>query len=166
MTKTVDNGTLADYNVATGAGAVDADTQRVTLASDDPAVVKLGTIDADTGNIATSVATIAGAVSGTEVQVDIASVVGTSSNEAGQATISNTSATIVASGSGRRGVLVVNQQTVPVYIDPSGGTATTSMFRLDPGAAVVLPVTTAVTGIASAAYTPSGDAKVHWMTFA
>lgn len=39
--------------IAAGAGAVDALTPRVILASDDPAVTKLGTIDTDTGNIAT-----------------------------------------------------------------------------------------------------------------
>ena len=44
--------------VTAGAGAVAAGTPRVTLASDDPAVAKLGTIDTDTGNIATSVAQI------------------------------------------------------------------------------------------------------------
>lgn len=38
-----------------GAGAVSAGVQRMTLASDDPAVAKLGTIDTDTGNIATAV---------------------------------------------------------------------------------------------------------------
>ena len=37
-----------------GAGAVAANTPRVTLASDDPAVALLGTIDADTGNAATA----------------------------------------------------------------------------------------------------------------
>ena len=64
--KTVGNteGGANDYDVAVGAGAVDADTQRLTLASDDPAVVLLGTIDADTS-------TLAGAVSGTEMQVDV-----------------------------------------------------------------------------------------------
>lgn len=46
--------------VAAGAGAVDALTQRVTLASDDPAVALLATIDADTGNISGNTATIAG----------------------------------------------------------------------------------------------------------
>jgi hypothetical protein len=59
--------------VVGGAGAVAAGVQRMTLASDDPAVAKLGTIDTDTGNIATSTATIAGAVSGSEMQVDIVS---------------------------------------------------------------------------------------------
>jgi hypothetical protein len=71
VAKTVDNGSNPDYDVATGAGAVSDDVQRVTLASDDPAVAKLGTIDTDTGNIATSAATLAGAVSGTELQVDV-----------------------------------------------------------------------------------------------
>lgn len=41
--------------ITAGAGAVGASTPRVTLASDDPGVALLGTIDADTGNIATSV---------------------------------------------------------------------------------------------------------------
>lgn len=39
-----------------GAGAVGASTPRVTLGSDDPAVGKLGTIDTDTGNMATLLA--------------------------------------------------------------------------------------------------------------
>lgn len=51
---------LAGTAVTAGAGAVAAGTPRVTLASDDPAVAKLGTIDTDTGNIATDTATIAG----------------------------------------------------------------------------------------------------------
>ena len=41
--------------VAAGAGAVDALTQRTTLASDDPAVALLGTIDTDTGAIVTGI---------------------------------------------------------------------------------------------------------------
>jgi hypothetical protein len=55
------------------AGAVASGVLRVTLASDDPAVAKLGTIDTDTGNIATNTSTIAGAVDGSEMQVDIVS---------------------------------------------------------------------------------------------
>lgn len=56
----LDSVTLA----ASGAGAVSAGVQRMTLASDDPAVALLGTMDADTS-------TLAGAVSGTEMQVDV-----------------------------------------------------------------------------------------------
>lgn len=57
--------------VTAGAGAVAANTPRVTLASDDPGVALLTTIDGDTGTIATHAATLAGAVSGTEMQVDV-----------------------------------------------------------------------------------------------
>lgn len=46
---------VGQAGVAAGAGAVGANTPRVTLASDDPGVALLGTIDTDTGNIATSV---------------------------------------------------------------------------------------------------------------
>ena len=92
--------------------------------------------------------------------------IGTGTNAATQVTVTNSSTSIVAADADRRGILLVNQQTVPVYVDPSGGTAATTHFRLDPGAAVFLPVTTAVTGITSAAYSASGDAKVHILAFA
>lgn len=49
------NPIVGQAGVAAGAGSVSATVQRVTLASDDPGVALLGTIDADTGNIATSV---------------------------------------------------------------------------------------------------------------
>ena len=88
--------------------------------------------------------------------------VGTATNAASQVTISNASTTIIAARSGRRGVQVLNKQTVAVSIDVSGGTAVyATHFVLDPGAAVFLPVTNAVTGITSAAYSASGDAKLH-----
>lgn len=44
--------------ITAGAGAVGASTPRMTLASDDPAVALLTTIDGDTGNIATAAAAI------------------------------------------------------------------------------------------------------------
>lgn len=87
--------------------------------------------------------------------------IGVGAGASAQTTISSTSATVIASRAGRRAVLILNLQTVAVYIDASGGTATTSHFRLDPGASLVIPTAAAVTGITSAAYTASGDAKVH-----
>jgi hypothetical protein len=48
----------------TGAGAVDASTQRVTLGSDDPAVALLGTMDTDTSAMAVSLAVIDAVVFG------------------------------------------------------------------------------------------------------
>ena len=47
-----------------GAGAVAAGVQRVTMASDDPGVALLGTIDADTGAIKTAVELLDNAISG------------------------------------------------------------------------------------------------------
>lgn len=88
---------------------------------------------------------------------------GSATNIASQVTVTNSSTAIVAARATRRAVVLLNLQTVAVYVDPTGGTATTSMFRLDPGASITLPVVTAVTGITSAAYTASGDAKVHIM---
>lgn len=143
-------------------GAASSANQATVIGHLDGVETLLGTIDADTGSIATSAATLAGAVNGTEMQVDVASVAGTATNGAGQTTVTNSSTSIIASRAGRRGVLLTNYQTVAVYLDPSGGTATTSMFRLDPGASIVLPVTSAITGITSAAYSASGDAKVHY----
>lgn len=46
------DGTAVD--AVAGAGAVGTGVQRITLASDDPAVALLGTIDADTGNAVTA----------------------------------------------------------------------------------------------------------------
>lgn len=88
---------------------------------------------------------------------------GATSGSAGQTTVTNSSTTIKAADETRKRIILVNNQTVPVYIDPSGGTATTSMFRLDPGASVTLSVTCAVTGITSAAYTAASDDKVHYI---
>ena len=45
---------IAGTVVATGAGAVSAGVQRMTLSSDDPAVTLLGTIDTDTGAMVTA----------------------------------------------------------------------------------------------------------------
>lgn len=115
------------------------------------------TVDGTVSIGGTAVVSVAGTASVSEV--------GTGTNAATQVTVSNSSTTIVSARSGRRGVLLVNYQTVAVYIDPSGGTATTSMFRIDPGATLVLPVTSAVTGITSAAYSASGDAKMHIIEF-
>jgi len=88
--------------------------------------------------------------------------VGTGTNASSQVTVTNSSTTIIAARAGRRGVLVLNKQTVAVAIDSSGGTAVyATHFVLDPGAAMFLSVTNAITGITSAAYTATGDAKLH-----
>jgi len=79
-----------------GAGAVAAGVQRVTLASDDPAVVDLAamealltTIDADTGAIKTATELIDNAISGTEMQVDVVAALPAGDNNIGNVDIAS-----------------------------------------------------------------------------
>jgi hypothetical protein len=78
---------------------------------------------------------------------------------AAQVTVTNSSTTIAAARDTRHSVTIVNYQTVAVYIDDAA--ATTAAFRLDPGASITIFTGAVVNGITSAAYTASGDAKVH-----
>lgn len=85
--------------VAGGAGAVGATTQRMTLASDDPGVALLTTIDADTGSMATLLGTIdsdtsslAGCVSGTELQVDVVGALPAGTNNIGDVDVASIAA--------------------------------------------------------------------------
>jgi hypothetical protein len=103
---------IAGTDLVGGAGAVAAGVQRVTLASDDPAVtdlaalevlatsieadtdamvtdlaameVLLGTIDADTDAIKTAVETIDNAISGAEMQVDVVAPLPAGTNAIGK----------------------------------------------------------------------------------
>jgi len=111
----------------------------------------------------TNVATDERTIAATTVHVPRYVPIGGTSGAAGQVTITNSSTTIAAAAATRLRLIIVNRQTVAVFIDPSGGTATTAMFRLDPGESVTLQVTSLVTAITAAAYSASGDAKVHYI---
>lgn len=77
--------------------------------------------------------------------------------------ISNTAATIAAARDTRKRLVIVNYQTVPIYVGISTVTTSTG-FRLDPGASLTLYTTALVQGITSAAYTAAGeDDKVHYV---
>lgn len=78
------NPIVGQAGVAAGAGAVGVTVPRVTLASDDPAVAKLGTIDADTGAIKTAVEILDNAIAGNEMQVDIVAALPTGANVIGK----------------------------------------------------------------------------------
>lgn len=115
-----------------------------------------------TAGSGTTIATDERTIASTSVHVQRVYDMGASTGSSGQTTVTNSSTTIKAADETRKRIVMVNRQTVAVFVDPSGGTATTSMFRLDPGDSLTLYVTSAVTGITSAAYTASGDAKVHY----
>ena len=141
---------MAD-NVAITAGT------GTTIATDDVAGVQVQRVKETWGPDGTATDVDKTAAAALPVQS-----VGTGTNASSQVTVTNSSTTIIAARAGRRGVLIVNKQTVAVSIDASGGTAVyATHFVLDPGASLFLPVTNAVTGITSAAYTATGDAKLH-----
>lgn len=81
----------------------------------------------------------------------------------GHVSISNSAATLVAARETRKTLLIVNYQTVPIYVGVA--TVTTSNgVRLDPGASMVFNSTALIQGITTAAYTASGeDTKVHYL---
>lgn len=116
-----------------------------------------------TAGSGTTIGTDERTIASTAVQIQRVYDMGGSSGSAGQTAVTNTSTTIKAADETRKRIVLLNLQSVPVYLDPSGGTATTSMFRLDPGASVTLYVASAITGITSAAYTAASDDKVHWI---
>jgi hypothetical protein len=101
----------AGTDVTAGAGAVGASTQRVTLASDDPAVAKLGTIDTDTGAMATSLGNLDNAVDGNYLNVNM-NIAGTDAAVGG-----GTEATAMR-------VTMANDSTGLVSVDDGGGSLT------------------------------------------
>lgn len=109
-------------------------------------------------NIATDERTIASVVA----HIQRVGETGSASGAVLQVTISNTSAAIAAARDTRKRIIIVNRQTVAIFVDP-GATATTSDFRLEPGDSLTLYTTVAVNAITSAAYTAVGDAKVHYI---
>jgi hypothetical protein len=114
-----------------------------------------------TAGSGTTVATDERTIAATAVQVQRVAPHGAPNMTPGQVTVTNTSTSIVAADSTRHSIVLVNQQTVAVYIND--GTATTSHFRLDPGASITLFTGATIEGITSAAYSASGDAKVHYI---
>lgn len=75
---------VAGTDVAANAGVLTAQTLRVTIATDDEVNNLLGTIDADTGNMATSLGTLDNAISGSEMQVDVVASLPAGTNAIGK----------------------------------------------------------------------------------
>lgn len=134
-------------------------------------------------DIVTNTTTLAGAVSGTEVQVDILTMpdinaitnalpAGTNTIGAvemdgtalanGQVNVDTTAGgvTILAASAGRQGVLIKNQGSVTCYIGISGVTTSTGI-ELKAGESLSLPTDSAVHGI-----TASSSTTVGYVAFA
>ena len=78
------NMNIAGTDVSANAGVLTAQTQRVTIATDDEVNNLLGTIDADTGAIKTAVELIDNAIAGSEMQVDVVAALPVGSNAIGK----------------------------------------------------------------------------------
>lgn len=114
-----------------------------------------------TAGSGTNIATDERTINSTTVQVQRVVVIGASTTVAGQTSVTNSNTAIAAARETRSRIVIVNRQTVAVFV--TSETATTSKFRLDPGESLTLFTTAAVNGITTNAYTASGDAKVHYI---
>ena len=112
-----------------------------------------------TAGSGTTMATDERTINSVAVQVQRVYDFGASAFAASQVTVSNSDTSILAAADTRKRAVIVNRQTVAVYIN--GTTATTAHFRLDPGESLTVYTTGVVRGITSASYSASGDAKVH-----
>lgn len=119
-------------------------------------------IDVTPGSGAKKVATDERTIGGVTQDVQRVGEIGSGTAADGQVTITNSSAAIAAARDTRKRIIIVNRETVAIFVN-AGGTATTADFRLDPGDSLTLYTTVAVNAITAAAYTASGDAKVHYL---
>lgn len=122
--------TLDGEAIVLPTGAATSANQSTIIGHLDGVEGLLTTIDADTGNISTKIDTIAGAVSGAEMQVDVVTLpsvtIGSLPNE-GQQTMANSISVVVASDQSAIPVSV-NE---PVSIDDNGGALTVDAVDLD-----------------------------------
>jgi hypothetical protein len=116
-----------------------------------------------TAGSGTNIATDERTIAATTVQLQRVISTGGSTGSSGQVEVTNSSTTVKAAAETRLYITIVNRQTVSVFIDPSGGTAATTHFRLEPNESITLWVTSAVTARTTNAYTAVGDAKVHYI---
>ena len=118
-------------------------------------------IDVTPGSGAKKVATDERSIGGVTQDVQRIVGVGSTSIAAGQVEVTSTTTTIVSARETRSRLILMNRQTVPVFIEMT--TATTGDLRLEPGDSVTLYTTAEVDGITTNAYTAVGDAKVHFV---
>lgn len=111
-----------------------------------------------TAGSGTTISTDERTINAVAVQVQRVDEQGSTSLANAQTNISNAAATLVAARDTRKRVVIVNRQTVPVYLGIATVTTATG-FLLNPGDSLTLHTTALVQGITSAA-SPAAD-KVH-----
>ena len=114
-----------------------------------------------TAGSGTNIATDERTIASTTVHIQRVVPVGSSTIANAHVTVTNSATTIRAATETQQRTVIVNYQTVPIYVGAATVTTSTG-FRLDPGASLTLHTAAEVQGITSAAYTAAGeDDKVH-----
>jgi len=116
-----------------------------------------------TAGSGTTIGTDERTIAATAVQIQRVDEQGAQNIANGHVAVTNSAANIAASRDTRKRIVIINYQTVSIYVGVA--TVTTSNgVRLDPGASLTLYTTAAVQGITSAAYTAAGeDDKTHYI---
>jgi hypothetical protein len=143
---------VGQAGITAGAGAVAANTPRVTHASDDPVVARLPTALAANGGL--KVEGVAGGVaqpvSGPQTNAEFLAAL--RSTAAFTSVASGTSSvTILASNANRKGAIIVNTDANILYLDLTGGTAAATRYAADlatgEGYEVPFGITGTITGV-------------------
>lgn len=121
------DGTAVD--AVAGAGAVGAGVQRVTLASDDPAVAALAAATPAGSNIIGKVG-IDQTTDGTTNKVNIDASLKSGTPARSTVASSTSSATILASNASRKGAIIHNTDANALLLDLSGGTAAATRCQI------------------------------------
>jgi hypothetical protein len=115
-----------------------------------------------TAGSGTNVASDERTINSATVQVQrVAETAGTAMAN-GQVTVTNTHTTIAAARETRKSIVVINRQTVAVWVGIATVTSANGV-RLDPGDAITLTTTALIDGITAAAYSGTGDALVQYV---
>lgn len=109
-----------------------------------------------------TVATDERTINSSSVQVQRVSSIGGTSLNSGQTAVTNSATLIASAADTRESILLVNHQSVDVWVGGSSVSTTTGV-RIPVEGSLTIPATAAVYGITASAYTASGDAKVHWV---
>jgi hypothetical protein len=115
-----------------------------------------------TAGAGTNIATDERTINSTTVHVQRTGEIGGTAMANGQVTISSTAATIAAARETRKSLLIINRNTVAIWVGIATVT-TANGVRLEPGDSIVLTTTALVQGITAAAYSVVGDANVQYI---
>jgi hypothetical protein len=115
-----------------------------------------------TAGTGTNVATDERTINATTVHVQRSVEIANTAMANNQVSVSNSATTIAAARETRKALLIVNRQTVAIWVGIATVT-TANGVRLDPGDSVVITTTALVQGITAAAYSVVGDANVQYV---